>query len=134
VETFEVPDMPEEPSKAVEETDGGFRVSSGGDDPSWDETDLRTTPVPEPEQPQDQPAHKLDASGAPVSELDAKVEKATESMEDIRPEMNGELMSLNMKSALFEGKPYLQIEKTLTLASEGEQEKEEKRDEDAEDE
>ena len=39
VETFEVPDMPEEPSKAVEETDGGFRVSSGGDDPSWDETE-----------------------------------------------------------------------------------------------
>ena len=134
VETFEVPDMPEEASKAVEETDGGFRVSRGGEDPSWDETDLRTTPVLEPEQPQDQPAHKLDASGAPVSELDAKVEKATESMEDIRPEMNGELMSLNMKSALFEGKPYLQIEKTLTLASEGEQDKEEKRDEDAEDE
>ena len=76
-----------------------------------------------------------DASGAPVSELDAKVEKATESMEDIRPEMNGELMSLNMKSALFEGKPYLQIEKTFTPATEGAQEnKEEEKDEDADDE
>ncbi|MBQ3736168.1 MAG: hypothetical protein II855_04455 [Candidatus Methanomethylophilaceae archaeon] len=135
VETFEIKDMADEASKAVEETDGGFRVSRGGGDPSWDETDLRAAPAPEPEQPEEQPAHRLDASGAPVSELDAKVEKATESMEDIRPEMNGELMSLNMKSALFEGKPYLQIEKTFTPATEGAQEnKEEEKDEDADDE
>ena len=133
-ETFEIKDMDEEASKAVEETDGGFRVSRGGDDPSWDETDLRAAQAPEPEQPLDQPAHKLDASGAPVSELDTKVEKATESMEDIRPEMNGELMSLNMKSALLEGKPYLQIEKTVTSASVDAQEKEEEKDEDADDE
>lgn len=134
VETFEIKDMADEASKAVEETDGGFRVSRGGD-PSWDETDLRAAPAPEPEQPEEQPAHRLDASGAPVSELDTKVEKATESMEDIRPEMNGELMSLNMKSALFEGKPYLQIEKTFTPATEGAQEnKEEEKDEDADDE
>ena len=52
VETFEVPDMPEEVSKAVEETDGGFRVSRGGEDPAWDETDLRTASSVEPEQPE----------------------------------------------------------------------------------
>ena len=75
VETFDVPDQPEEASKAVEETDGGFRVSRGGGDPSWDETDLRSAPAADPEQPQDQPAHKLDASGAPVSALDEKIEK-----------------------------------------------------------
>ena len=131
VETFEVPDMPEEPSKAVEETDGGFRVSSGGDDPSWDETDLRSAPAAEPEQPQDQPVHKLDASGAPVSALDEKIEKAEESLEQIRPEMSGELMSITMESALKEGRPPLQIEKKVTPAPEGAKEKEEKKDEDA---
>ena len=130
VETFEVPDMPEEVSKAVEETDGGFRVSRGGEDPAWDETDLRTAPSPEPEQPLDQPAHKLDASGAPVSPIDEKIEKATSEMEDIRTEMNGELMSLTMETALKEGRPPLQIEKTVTPAPKGAKEKEEKKDED----
>ena len=124
VETFDVPDQPEEASKAVEETDGGFRVSRGGGDPSWDETDLRSAPAAEPEQPQEQPAHKLDASGAPVSALDEKIEKATESM-------SGELMSITMESALKEGRPPLQIEKTVTPAPEGAKEKEEKKDEDA---
>ena len=56
VETFEVADQPEEASKAVEETDGGFRVSRGGGDPSWDETDLRSSPVREPEQPEESTA------------------------------------------------------------------------------
>ena len=124
VETFEIRDEPSEASKTVEETDGGFRVSHGGDDPSWDETDLRVAPSAEPE-PEEQSAHMLDASGAPVSPLDEKIEKASESMEDIRPEMSGELMSLTMKSALTEGRPYLQIEKTVTPAAEGGQEKEE---------
>ena len=100
VETFDVPDQPEEASKAVEETDGGFRVSRGGGDPSWDETDLR-------------------------------IEKATESLEQIRPEMSGELMSITMESALKEGRPPLQIEKTVTPAPESAKEKEEKKDEDA---
>ena len=131
VETFDVPDQPEEASKAVEETDGGFRVSRGGGDPSWDETDLRSAPAAEPEQPQDQPVHKLDASGAPVSALDEKIEKAAESLEQIRPEMSGELMSITMESALKEGRPPLQIEKKVTPAPEDAKEKEEKKDEDA---
>ena len=130
-ETFEIKNMDEEASKAVEETDGGFRVSRGGEDPSWDETDLRSAPAAEPEQPQEQPAHKLDASGAPVSALDEKIEKAAESLEQIRPEMSGELMSITMESALKEGRPPLQIEKTVTPAPEGAKEKEEKKDEDA---
>ena len=130
-ETFEIKDMDEEASKAVEETDGGFRVSRGGEDPSWDETDLRSAPAAEPEQPQEQPAHKLDASGAPVSALDEKIEKAEESLEQIRPEMSGELMSITMESALKEGRPPLQIEKTVTPAPEGAKGKEEKKDEDA---
>ena len=131
VETFDVPDQPEESSKAVEETDGGFRVSRGGGDPSWDETDLRTAPAAVPEQLEDQPAHKLDASGAPVSELDEKIEKAAESMEQIRPEMTGELMSLTMETALKEGRPPLPIEKKVTPAPEGAKEKKEKKDENA---
>lgn len=126
VETFEVPDQPEETSKAVEETDGGFRVSRGGGDPSWDETDLRSSPVREPEQPEEQPAHKLDASGSPVSELDGKINDAAESMEQIRPEMNGELMSITMESALKEGRPPLQIEKKVIPAPEGANGKDEK--------
>ena len=88
-------------------------------------------PAAEPEQPQEQPAHKLDASGAPVSALDEKIEKAAESLEQIRPEMSGELMSITMESALKEGRPPLQIEKTVTPAPEGAKEKEEKKDEDA---
>ena len=120
VETFEVSDQPEETSKAVEETDGGFRVSRGGGDPSWDETDLRSTPAAEPEQPDSQPAHKLDASGDPVSPLDEKINEASESMEQIRPEMSGELMSITMESALKEGRPPLQIEKKVTPAQESE--------------
>ena len=123
--------QPEESSKAVEETDGGFRVSRGGGDPSWDETDVRTAPAAVPEQQEDQPAHKLDASGAPVSELDEKIEKAAESMEQIRPEMNGELMSLTMETALKEGRPPLPIEKKVTPAPEGAKEKKEKKDENA---
>ena len=120
VETFDVPDQPEETSKAVEETDGGFRVSRGGMDPSWDETDLRSTPAAEPEQPDSQPAHKLDASGDPVSPFDEKINEASESMEQIRPEMSGELMSITMESALKEGRPPLQIEKKVTPAQESE--------------
>jgi uncharacterized protein YhaN len=104
-------------------------VSRGGDDPSWDETDLRAAPAPEPEQPLDQPAHKLDASGAPVSPIDEKIEKATSEMEDIRTEMNGELMSLTMETALKEGRPPLQIEKTVTSTPKDAKEKKEKKDE-----
>lgn len=129
VETFDVPDVTEEASKAVEETDGGFRVSRGGGDPSWDETDLRAAPTAEPEQQQDQPAHKLDATGAPMSELDEKVEKAVESLEQIRPEMNGELMSLTMETALKEGRPPLPIEKKVAPAPVGAKDKKEKKDE-----
>ena len=51
-------------------------------------------------------------------------------MEDIRTEMNGELMSLTMETALKEGRPPLQIEKTVTSAPEGAKGKEEKNDED----
>ena len=131
VETFEVADQPEEASKAVEETDGGFRVSRGGTDPSWDETDLRSTPAAEPEQPDSQPAHKLDASGDPVSPFDEKINEASESMEQIRPEMSGELMSITMESALKEGRPPLQIEKKVTPAQESETQKERKDNEDA---
>lgn len=131
VETFKFDDMPEEVSKAVEETDGGFRVSHGGEDPAWDETDLHTAIAAEPERPENQPAHKLDASGAPVDPVDEKIEKATSDLEDIRTEMNGELMSLTMESALKEGRPPLQIEKTVTPAPDGVKEKEEKNDEDA---
>ena len=52
-------------------------------------------------------------------------------MEQIRPEMSGELMSITMESALKEGRPPLQIEKTVTPAPESAKEKEEKKDEDA---
>ncbi|MBO5563579.1 MAG: hypothetical protein J5939_07690 [Bacteroidales bacterium] len=79
VETFEVPDQPEETSKAVEETDN----------------------------------------------------EAAESLEQIRPEMNGELMSITIESALKEGRPPLQIEKKVTPAPESETQTEQKGNEDA---
>ena len=59
VETFDVPDQPEEASKAVEETDGGFRVSRGGGDPSWDETDLRSAPAADPAISSMLPGHRF---------------------------------------------------------------------------
>ena len=83
------------------------------------------------EQPDSQPAHKLDASGDPVSPLDEKMNEASESMEQIRPEMSGELMSITMESALKEGRPPLQIEKKVTPAPESETQKEQKDNEDA---
>ena len=47
-------------------------------------------------------------------------------MEQIRPEMNGELMSITMESALKEGRPPLQIEKKVIPAPEGANGKDEK--------
>lgn len=121
------PRRPARPSRRPTE-DSGYHVAEGI---RPGKTDLRSAPAAEPEQPQDQPVHKLDASGAPVSALDEKIEKAEESLEQIRPEMSGELMSITMESALKEGRPPLQIEKKVTPAPEGAKEKEEKKDEDA---
>ncbi len=128
VETFEIRDLPDEPGKAVEETDGGFRVSRGGAEPSWDETDLRAAAAPSEPEPESEPAYKIGASGESVSPAEQKASAAAEGMEEIHVEMNGELMSLTMESALTQGRPYIEIEKTVTPADEDGQETKEEKD------
>lgn len=112
-EYFEVDDTPTESSKAVEETESGFRVGtdndSGGN--TWQETDLHSALVNKPEiNEQDT---KLDASGAPITPAQKKIGATYNDMEETEVEQTGELMEAAMKSAMTHGEPPIPIKKTI---------------------
>lgn len=116
-ETFEFKEIEIESPKTVEETSGGFRISENdGEDGGnkWDET---VTRHPETNSEQKE-ASKLDATGAPLTPAQEKINQAEKSMEDIDVQMSSELMDKTMMSAMMEGKPVvLKINKVAAASS-----------------
>lgn len=109
-ETFEIDTTPSEESKAVEETDGGFRVASNGSD-GWEETNIQpATQKDKPEESSDDV--KLDATGAPMTPAQQKIEDASNDMEEIEPEMSGERTNLAYQEFLRSGEASIKITKT----------------------
>ena len=83
-EDFDLKGMQEaEEAKPVEVTDGGFRVGES-------ETVVKTKEDTPPAEV-DSPAPKLDATGAPMTPAQQKIEDVRSRMEDIEPEMSGEM-------------------------------------------
>lgn len=114
VETFDITDLPSETSKSVEVTDEGFRIggTSGSDgSPQWNETTLKNNLQPEPPATEQPP--KLDASGAPITPAQEKINSTQQEMEEISPDMSSELMTETMLSAFMNGKPPVQVKKTV---------------------
>lgn len=109
-ESFEIDQTPSEESKAVEETDGGFRVASDGGN-GWDETEISHPGSNEPAEQSDEV--KLDATGAPMTPAQQKIEAASNDMEEIETEMTGELMDLAFKDALSSGNPPVAFERPV---------------------
>lgn len=114
VETFDITDLPSETSKSVEVTDEGFRIggTSGSDgSPQWNETTLKNNLQPEPPAAEQPP--KLDASGALITPAQEKINSTQQEMEEISPDMSSELMTETMLSAFMNGKPPVQVKKTV---------------------
>ena len=110
-ESFDVGDMGFEESKVVEETDGGFRVGRDSEQYGWDTPGADLNPTTEPSE--GEPEIKLDASGAPITPAQKKINQAVESMEEIEPLLCGEMANEVMISALLTGKPPLKIKKKI---------------------
>lgn len=117
-EVFEIDETPSEESKAVEETDGGFRVAS--DVPSgWEETNIHPDSTEEKPGGNDDDV-KLDATGAPMTPAQQKIEATVNDMEEIEPEMSGALMDKEFFSAMTTGKPPVPMEKTIVSLNKNE--------------
>ena len=110
-ESFDVGDMGFEESKVVEETDGGFRVGKDTEQNGWDTPGSDSNQGNEPSEPE--PEIKLDASGAPITQAQKKINDAVESMEEIEPKLCGEMAGVVMMSALLTGKPPVKIKKEI---------------------
>ena len=113
-ETFDLGDFEPESSRAVEETDGGFRVSRE-DGSTLIEQELAVQTPAEEQRPgeSDEYAPKLDATGAVISPTLKKIDSVQEDMEEIEAEQSTELASGMMVSALLHGKPDVPIDKTV---------------------
>lgn len=113
-ETFDLGDFEPESSRAVEETDGGFRVSRE-DGSTLIEQELAVQNPAEEQRPEESKeyAPKLDATGAVISPTQKKIDSVQEDMEEIEAEQSTELASGMMVSALLHGKPDVPIDKTV---------------------
>lgn len=95
---------PEEP-KAVEKTDGGFRVaqSSGeGEGEKWNETVIQSKEEQPTNPDSSSPAPMLDATGAVMTPTQQKIEDVKNQMEEIDVQMSNE-MALNMLKSMING-------------------------------
>lgn len=114
-------DSPDEPTRSVEQTDSGFRVSGVTEEMMTealaDAPGNRPEPIPAPapaeKEEDEQPAPKLDAHGAVIGEVRKKMESVRNDMEEIEPEQSTELLSGMMQSALLHGRPPVDIDKTV---------------------
>ena len=111
-------DTPDEPTRSVEQTDGGFRVSGVTEEMMAEA--MTSAPgdlsVPEPagaEKEEEEPAPKIDAHGAVIGEVREKMESVKKGMEEIEAEQSTELLSGMMRSALLHGRPPVDIDKTV---------------------
>jgi len=133
VETFEIGDTPPETSKAVEVTEGGFRIGGTKESegsPQWTETKLKTNP--QSEQTESAPPPKLDATGARITPAQEKIQATQKEMEEIIPEMNSEMTLMIAKSALEKGEPPVDIKKQATMPGQSEPSTENKNEENTE--
>lgn len=133
VETFEIGDTPPETSKAVEVTEGGFRVGGSQESegsPQWTETKLKTTP--QSESTDSTPPPKLDATGAKITPAQEKIQATQKEMEEISPEMNSEMTLQIAKSVLEQGGHSVDINKSAAKPDKNEPSTEENYEENAE--
>ena len=120
-ETIDISGMVTEAAKSVEETAGGFRVSRDGDaENGWNETNVRpvsgdTDIVKETAE---EPGPMLDASGAPITPAQQKINAVTEDMEETDVAMTGEFMEQEMRKAMTAGNPPVPIKKTIVKPAE----------------
>ena len=123
-EYFDVDDMPTESSKAVEETESGFRVANDNsvEGETWHETELQSALKPD-SKPVEQET-KLDATGAPITPAQKKIEETLDDMEEIETEQTGELMDMVMKCAMTHGEPPIPIKKVIEKSTSTDQNKE----------
>lgn len=110
-ESFDIGDMGFEQSKAVEETEDGFRVGVENPQNEWDLPQTDSNPQAETTEPK--PEILLDATGAPIAPAQKRVNEALESMEEIEPAMCGELAGEVLLSAITTGKPPVKIKKEV---------------------
>ena len=114
-------DTPDEPTRSVEQTDSGFRVSGVTEgmmaEALSDAPGNRPEPIPAPapaeKEEEEHPAPKLDVHGAVIGEVRKKMESVRNGMEEIEPEQSTELLSGMMQSALLHGRPPVDIEKKV---------------------
>ena len=113
-------DTPDEPTRSVEQTDGGFRVSGVTEEMMVEAmsnvSGNRPDPLPAPagaEKEEEEPAPKIDAHGAVIGEVREKMESVRKGMEEIEAEQSTELLSGMMRSALLHGRPPVDIDKTV---------------------
>ena len=115
VESFELKDVPVVASKAVEETDGGFRVSKDtgtGNQPAWEETMIRAA-VKEAVQPE---APKIDASGSRVDKTKEQIKAAQSEMDDVVPKMSHEMTASILETAITAGESKVPINREIVPA------------------
>jgi len=101
-------------SRAVEVTDGGFRVGDTAADGtgSWMETRLRPASDAAPA-PAEDPGPKFDANGVPPTPAQKKIASVQESMDEIIPEYSNE-MGLQMLADYLTGEtPPVELVKTI---------------------
>ena len=105
-EDFDLKGMqaPEE-ARAVEKTDGGFRVGQGSTEDGeqkWDETVVRPKEEP-PVADTSSPAPVIDANGAKVTPAQQKVEEVKNQMEEADVQMSSEMARDMFLSAMKGG-------------------------------
>lgn len=113
-ESFELEDSPED-SRAVVETDGGFRVGSDKEDRDEDARQLLAEALhggtinnnEEPDQ---------DEAGAASGRAAEKIESIQSGMEEVEAEQSTELVADMLRSAMLYGRPPVEIDKTVVPA------------------
>jgi len=120
VETFDIGDIPQETSKAVEVTEGGFRI--GG-------SETRLAQRPASGATESNPPPKLDATGAVITPAQKKISETQAEMEEIVPEMTSEMALATAMSALGKGEPSVDIKKKVTMPEPGDTSKDNRNEE-----
>lgn len=116
-ESFDVGDMAPEESKAVEETEHGFRIAQEDENgqQQWKETSIPSIREGTGNPPQ-QDDVKLDASGAPMTPAQQKIEATQNEMTETETEMTGEMMEEELKRAMSSTSSQVKIKKETTAA------------------
>lgn len=116
-ESFELSDMQPEASRLVEETDGGFRVATGGSDessPDWTDTVIHQAEISDTEtKVTEDSGPKFDAHGVPATPAGVKIDKVNSRMEEIETEQSGEMAYAFLSDAMLSSTSTVPIDKTV---------------------